>query len=153
LLNLFNSKVATDPEITETLVYCLSNLADTKVFNKIFAEYSKHEYYNNFGSELTLKQIVSENDDVVAKLFDEKDEESKLSFLRAVRLMKDENRIKYLNKVKESLKSDSETERVESIKTLHFLLPYEEETKLFKEFVLNEKSETVKNQIYFYVGQ
>lgn len=153
LLNLFDNKVATDPETTEILVYSLSNLADTKVFNKIFAEYSKHEHYNTFGSELTLKQIVSENNDVVTKLYNDKDKESKLNFLRAVRLMKDENRIKYLNKVKESLNSDSETERLESIKTLHFLLPYEEEIKLFKEFVLNEKSETVKNQIYFYVGE
>lgn len=153
LLNLFDSKVATDPETTEILVYSLSNLADTKVFNKIFTEYSKHEHYNTFGSELTLKQIVSENNNVVTKLYDEKDEESKLSFLRAVRLMKDENRTKYFNKVKESLNSDSETERLESVKTLHFLLSYEEETKIFKKIVVNEKSDVVKNQIHFYVGE
>jgi len=67
--------------------------------------------------------------------------------------MKDENRIKYLNKVKESLKSDSETERLEAVKTLHFLLHYEEEVKIFKELVTNENSDLVKNLIYSYVGQ
>jgi len=67
--------------------------------------------------------------------------------------MKDENRSKYLDKVKQSLTGNSETERLECIKTLHFLLPYEEEKKLFNEHIKKEENENVKNQIYFYVGQ
>ncbi len=153
LLDLFSNNAASNPGISETLAYSLSNLSDTKVLNTIFTEYSKYEHFNNFGSELTLKQIVSSNNDVVDKLYNENNKESKLNFLRAVRLMKDKNRSKYLDKVKQSLSSDSETERLESVKTLHFLLPYEEEVKLFKEHITKEENENVKNQIYFYVGQ
>ena len=69
-----------------------------------------------------------------------------------MRLMKDENRNKYIDKVKESLSSNSETERFEAVKTLHFLLPYEEEVKLFKKHITKEENEKVKEQIYFYVG-
>jgi len=153
LLELFNNNAPSNFEVSETLVYSLANIADTKVLNTIFTEYSKHEHFNNYGSELTLKQIVSVNNDIVDKLYNEKNEESKLTFLRAVRLMTDENRIKYLDKVKKSLNSDSDTERLECVKTLHFLLPYEEEVKLFKEHFAKEENENVKNQIYFYVGE
>jgi len=153
LLELFKNNAPSNSEVSETLAYSLSNIANTKVLNTIFAEYSKHEHFNNFGSELTLKEIVSNNNDVVDKLYNEKNEESKLTFLRAVRLMKDENRSKYLEKVKQSLRSDSETERLESVKTLHFLLPYEEEVKLFNEHIAKEENENVKNLIYSYVGE
>ncbi len=153
LLELFNNNAPSNSEVSKTLAYSLSNIANTKVLNTIFTEYSKHEHFNNFGSELTLKLIVSNNNDVVDKLYNEKNEESKLTFLKAVRLMKDENRKKYLDKVKQSLSSNSETERLEAVKTLHFLLPYEEEVKLFNEYITKEENKNVKEQIYFYVGE
>ncbi len=153
LLQLFINNAPSNLEVSETLAYSLSNLADTKVLNTIFTEYTKYKHFKNFGSELTLKQIVSDNNNVVDKLYNKKEEESKLTFLKAVRFMKDENRSKYLDKVKQSLSSNSETERLEAVKTLHFLLPYEEEVKLFNEHITKEKNENVKEQIYFYVGE
>jgi len=153
LLKLFINNVSVNPDISESLTYSLSSLADTKVFNTIFTEYTRNKHYDNFGAELTLKEMVSNNNDIVEKLYNEKEEESKLNFLRAVRLMKDKNRSKYLDKVKQSLNSKSEIERLECVKTLHFLLSYEEEVKLFKQHITKEENEEIKEQIYFYVGQ
>ena len=151
--DLFEANASTSPEISDKLVSYLSNETDTEVLNKVFTEYSKYDHFQNFGSELKLKHIVNENDEVVEKLYNEKTAESKINYLRAVKHVKVEKREKYLAKVKESLKSKNEHERLECVKTLHFLLPHNEEIIIFNEHLANEESELVKNQIYFYVGE
>jgi hypothetical protein len=80
-------------------------------------------------------------------------DESKLSFLRAVRLMDTKEREKYISDVKQSLTAESEQERLEAVKTLHFLLPYEKEQIIFRDFVVKEKCDVIKNQVYYYIGE
>jgi hypothetical protein len=152
LLELFNDNKADNKTISETIAYSLSNIADIEVINAIFNAFSKYPQYDEFGSELTLKYIVNENIDQIDKLKSANNTESKVNFLRAVKLLNDNNRAKYINDVKQSLLSKSEEERLEAVKTLHFLLPYEKEKIIFKDFVINEKSDMVKTQISYYIG-
>ena len=99
-----------------------------------------------------FRSIKTENIDQIDKLKSANNTESKVNFLRAVKLLNDNNRAKYINDVEQSLLSKSEEERLEAVKTLHFLLPYEKEKIIFKDFVINEKSDMVKTQISYYIG-
>ena len=152
LLDLLKNNAPYDKKMGEMLAYGLSNIANAEVINAIFNVFSKNPQYDEFGSELTLKYIVNENIDKIDELKNDNNSESKLNFLRAVRLMNDNDRTKYIEEVKQSLSAKSEQERLEAVKTLHFLLPYEKEKVVFRDFVVNEKSDMVKTQISYYIG-
>jgi len=59
--------------------------------------------------------------------------------------MNDNDRLNYISDVKKSLLSKSEQKILETIKSLNFLLPYEKEKIIFRDFVVKEKSEMIKN--------
>jgi hypothetical protein len=152
LLELFNSNKSVNKNLSKTIAYGLSNIADTEVINTIFNAFNKYSQYDEFGTELTLKAIVKDNMDIIKELKNDNKAESRLSFLRAVRLMNDADRARYIDDVKKSLLSKSEQERLEAVKTLHFLLPYEKEKVVFRDFIVNEKSDVIKSQISYYIG-
>jgi len=153
LLELFNDNKADNKTVSETIAYSLSNIADSEVINTIFSAFYKYRQYDEFGTELTLKSIVNDNIDIIKELKKDNKDESRLSFLRAVRLMDTKEREKYISDVKQSLTAESEQERLEAVKTLHFLLPYEKEQIIFRDFVVKEKSDVIKNQVYYYIGE
>jgi len=153
LLDLLKNNAPYDKKMGETLAYGLSNIANAEVINAIFNAFSKYPQYDEFGSELTLKYIVNENIDIIKELKKDNKDESRLSFLRAVRLMDTKEREKYISDVKQSLTAESEQERLEAVKTLHFLLPYEKEQIIFRDFVVKEKCDVIKNQVYYYIGE
>ncbi|MBK7104171.1 MAG: hypothetical protein IPH62_02670 [Ignavibacteriae bacterium] len=153
ILKLFKENTRKNPEKASFLVNYLQNEVDSDIFKNIFKEYSNFNHFDNFGAELQLKQLVNENTDLIEEFYNKKDDESKIYFLKAVRHVKEAKFADYLEKVKESLKSNSETERLESVKTLHFLLSQENEINLFKNHLKNEDSYLVKSQIYSYIGE
>ncbi len=153
LLEYFDQNSSSNKKTSEIFAYALANNIDTKGFNTVFSAYHKNEHFNNFGSELLLKRMANNNSNILDDLNLGKDSESKLNYLRAVKHLKLTEREKHLNNVTNSLKSENAQIRLEAIKTLHFILPHEEEVKLFKKHALTEKNDEVKNEIFFYVGR
>lgn len=50
------------------------------------------------------------------------------------------DRVNYINEAKQKLLAKSKQERLETIKKLYFLLPYEKKKIIFKDFVSIEKA-------------
>lgn len=154
LLNVFNEYKKTDAHFAESIVYSLSNNADTTVLNNIITEYRKNKTYDNFGSELTLRTLTNFNIKFVEQLHESNSEESKINYLRSIKYINeptDKNVL--IENCKTLLNNPSEEVRLESVKTLRFLLSYDEEQKILREHLRNEKSLLVKNEIYTYIGR
>ena len=96
-------------------------------------------------------QVVNKKDELLEKLLMENNLESKITFLRSVRFVKNKN--DFNEKVLNFLNDPSERVRLECIKTIHFLLPHNEEKIFFAEHLKNERSNDVKKEIYNYIGR
>ena len=151
LLSLFLEDASLDFNISETLVYSMIYLADEDVLKAVFEAYFTYDHFNNYGSELTLMQVVNKKDELLEKLLMENNLESKITFLRSVRFVKNKN--DFNEKVLNYLNDPSERVRLECIKTIHFLLPHNEEKIFFAEHLKNERSNDVKKEIYNYIGR
>jgi len=154
LMELFAQYSRKDSNFSETIAYSLSNIADAKVLNLIFNEYYQNKDFNNFGSELTLSSIANQNSNLIEQLYSTKNDEYLLNYLHAIKYIKQPNyQDRFIRHCKESLKNESEEIRIEAIKAIHFLLPSEEEATIFSEHLNNEKSQKVKDEIYFFIGR
>lgn len=154
LLNLFNDYKKTDAHFAESIVYSLSNNADTTVLNSVITEFRQNKIYDNFGSELTLRTLANFNIKLVEQLHGSNSEEGKINYLRSIKYINepaDKNVL--VENCKTLLNNPSEEVRLESVKTLRFLLSYDEEQKILREHLRNEKSLMVKNEIYTYIGR
>jgi len=121
-----------DVNFSEIIAYSLSNNADKEVVNLIFNTYYSNVELNNFGSELTLSAISNQNVPIIAQLFSVKNDEYLLNYVRAIRYLNSpSDKDELIYNCKELLGSESEEIRLEAIKTIHKLLPYEEETLIF----------------------
>ena len=151
LLNLF---LQIDPIEKETLNACtrsLTILADKEVLNTIFNTYD-NAGLTDYNSEMALTYLAEKNLDILEIMSFSSVKEDKLNFLRAVRLIRTKDKEKYLEKIKNMLKDESEYIRLEAVKTIHYLLPYENEKIIFSEHFIKENSKLVKDEIRRIVG-
>ena len=151
LLKIFSDYSPYDYQLSETLAYNLIYLADENVMINIFDAYFTHEHFFNFGSELMLMQLVDNKTDILERLYSDSDSKSAITFLRAVRFSAQKSI--FSEKALKLLKHSSEKVRYESVKSLHFILPYSEENTVFKNHLKSEESDLVKNEIYNYIGR
>ncbi|MFP4548324.1 MAG: hypothetical protein ACLFQM_09320 [Fidelibacterota bacterium] len=142
-------------ENSDIIALSLSQFHDNEILKCIFNKFPEKDSTYNFQKELLLSTIVQNNVDILEKFSSSKNDDETIIFLRGIRLIQDnEKNKKMLNKDKISslLYSDSESVRLETIKSIHFTYPYEEEKLIFLNHLNKEYSDKVKALIYSYIG-
>lgn len=97
--------------------------------------------------------FAKEKREIVKELGKSVRKDEQLAFLMSARLDRSEEKSQYLNDIMKMLDSKNAEIRKEAIKTLHYLLPNDEEKKIFFRHLENEGSAEVINAVYFYVGR
>lgn len=108
---------------------------------------------SDYSCELLLTHIAKENIKTINEMIDTDKTEEKLAFLRSVRLIRTEEKKRYELRVKDLVNSPDKEIRLEAVKTIHYLLSYEEETKIFSDYLNGEKSEEITKLICSYIGR
>lgn len=152
LLTLFNQSVSLDRELTYTLIYAISYFADSEIMKQIFISINQNNLYTNYESELVLKNVVLNNMDLLEILVNNNDTDSKITFLKALRLLRTTTNIDFIEAAIELLDDTDEYVVLEAVKALHFILPHEEEEVVFNNLRKRNTSQDLHVLISTYIG-
>ncbi|MDP8202929.1 MAG: hypothetical protein P9L95_00175 [Candidatus Tenebribacter mawsonii] len=152
LLTLFNQSVSLNRELTYTLISAISYFADSEIMKQFFISTNQNILYNTYESELVLKNVVLNNMDLLEELVNNNDTDSKITFLKSLRLLRTTTNEDFILSAIELLDDADEYVVLEAVKALHFILPHEEEEVVFDNLRNRNQSIDVNNLINTYIG-
>ncbi|MCA9732849.1 MAG: hypothetical protein H6696_15965 [Deferribacteres bacterium] len=142
-------------EISHTITFSISQNMDTELFKQIYSIYAENKinFEDTYAVELTLNEIARQHPEILQNIAISSTVIDKITLLQALRVLR-ETPLKINSEMAiELLNDNEEMVRLEAVKTIHFLLPYEEEVTIFKKMLQTDSSTSVVQQIYSYIGR